>query len=87
VTQRTDIPNETLWSYVEGKLEARTSDAIARYLKQHPELFKEVRVMQKQQDLLDMVEASVLHEPVPERLRAVIERARRRLAIGDDPPE
>jgi len=72
-----------LWSYVEGKLEARTSDAIARYLDRHPEMLREVRVMRKQQDLLDMVEASVLHEPVPGRLRAVIERARRRLLEND----
>lgn len=77
LTRKTDIPDDLLWSYVEGRLEARTSDAIARYLQQHPELRRSVRVMRRQQELLNMVDPNVLEEPVPARLSEVIERARR----------
>lgn len=84
LTRKTRIPGELLWSYVEGRLERRTSEAIDRYLADNPEVLQDVRVMEHQQELLEMVEASVLEEPVPERLTRVIERARRQRRDGKE---
>lgn len=79
LTRRTDISGELLWSYVEGRLEERTCEAITRYLDQHPEMLRTVRIMRKQQEFLETADPGVLQEPVPRRLTDVIERARLRL--------
>lgn len=78
------IPADLLWRYVEGRLNDRQHDAVARYLEQNPEKAREVEIMRKQQELLDKIDASILDEPVPEKLKSVIEDARRRLNRNGD---
>jgi len=64
------IPDDLLWAYVEGRLEARTCSAIERYLARHPALAREVRRMRQHQEILETADPRVLDEPVPERLAA-----------------
>jgi len=77
VMQAGRISGDFLWAYVEGRLAPRTCATIDRYLARHPEIAQEVQRMRQHQEILDTEDPAVLQEPVPERLSAVIEQARR----------
>lgn len=80
------ISEEDLSAYVDDRLDPERRAAIDAALRSDPELARTVAELRSQDEQLRAMAAGVLHEPVPERLLAVIRRGpppRRRLPVRE----
>ncbi|MSP83099.1 MAG: hypothetical protein EXQ94_09240 [Alphaproteobacteria bacterium] len=69
------LADETLVAYVDGELDPVTRRAVESGLKSDPDAALKVATMRHSADALRGAFDEVMSEPIPERLRAVIDRA------------
>lgn len=74
--------NDDLEAYIDGRLESERTTQIEALLMRDPKVAEMVRAMRFQNDALRCLGADILKEPVPERLRAVIEGRKAEDATG-----
>jgi len=74
--------NEDLEAYIDGLLDAERTAEIEAQLRRDPKLAEMVRAMRFQNDALRCLGADILKEPIPERLRAVVEGRKAEDATG-----
>jgi anti-sigma factor RsiW len=68
--------DEQIQAYVDGLLSDPERATVAAYLEKHPEIAYDVETLCRQNDALRQIGDEVLSEPIPERLRGVLERLR-----------
>src|SRR5579884_3618034 len=66
--------NDDLEAYIDGRLEPRRVAEIEASIARDPHLAEAVRAMRFQNEALRCLGAEILDEPIPERLRSIIER-------------
>ena len=69
------VTEEELHDYIDDRLSDRRRAEVAAYLSAHPAKAAEVEALRLQDDALRSLGASVLEEPVPQRLTAVLRSA------------
>lgn len=72
----TEISEDKLQDYIDGRLGDQEEATVAAHLLASPEQADYVQRLREQNKVLKGVGASILHEPVPERLKAVLDTAR-----------
>lgn len=72
----TEIGDDKLQDYIDGRLGDQDEAAIAAHLLANPEQADYVQRLREQNKVLKGVGAGILSEPVPERLKAVLDTAR-----------
>lgn len=82
--QRPAVRDIDLMAYADGLLDAdpQRKAEVETYLRQHPEAGARVRDYAAQNNAIRRLYSPVLSEPVPERLRAVLDHRRRGWALG-----
>ena len=71
-----NVGDEKIQDYIDGRLSERDEAAMAAYLIAHPEKAAEIQKLRQQTEALKGLGAEVLSEPIPERLRNVIDNAK-----------
>lgn len=71
-----EISEDKLQDYIDGRLGDQDEAAVAAHLLANPEQADYVQRLREQNKVLKGVGAGILNEPVPERLKAVLDSAR-----------
>jgi anti-sigma factor RsiW len=74
MVKRDPITNEKIQDYVDGRLEGDDRAAVAAYLLTHPDVAFEVEALRQQNETLKVLGQDILEEPVPARLREVLQK-------------
>lgn len=74
MAERDILANDQIQDYIDGRLGDRERAAVATYLLAHPEIAAEVETLRRQNEALKVVGQEILDEPVPARLRNLLER-------------
>ena len=74
--------NDDLEAYIDGRLEPERVAEIEALVAADPKIAEMVRAMRFQDDALRCLGADVLDEPIPDRLRAVVERRKAEEVTG-----
>ena len=77
MAERPSISEDKIQDYIDGRLSEADEASMAAYLLAHPDLATEIQVLRQQNEALKGVGAEILNEPVPKRLTAVLDAARR----------
>jgi anti-sigma factor RsiW len=72
--KRDTIPDEKIQDYVDGRLDGRDRADVAAYLLTHPSMALEVEALRQQNEALKVIGQEILDEPVPARLREVLQK-------------
>jgi anti-sigma factor RsiW len=72
--KRDPIPDEKIQDYVDGRLDGPDRAAVAAYLLTHPGMAVEVEALRQQNEALKVIGQEILEEPVPARLRDVLQK-------------
>jgi anti-sigma factor RsiW len=75
MAERDVLATDRLHAYIDGRLSDRDRAAVAAYLVAHPGIAAEVEALRRQSEILRGIGQSILDEPVPQRLRAMLPTA------------
>jgi anti-sigma factor RsiW len=74
MAKRDPISEAKIQDYVDGRLDERDRAAVAAYLLIHPDVALEVEALIQQNQALKVIGEEILDEPVPARLRDVLQK-------------
>jgi anti-sigma factor RsiW len=74
MAEREVLSDHKIQDYLDGRLNERDRAAVAAYLLTHPDVASEVETLRRQNEALKGIGHEILDEPVPERLREVLQR-------------
>jgi anti-sigma factor RsiW len=74
MAKRDPISEEKIQDYVDGRLDERDRAAVAAYLLTHPNVAMDVEALLQQNEALKVIGEEILDEPVPARLRDVLQK-------------
>ncbi len=76
MVKRKSISDEKIQDYIDGRLNDHDHASVAAFLLANPDIASRIQRLRDHNDALKAVGTDILAEPVPERLRAVVENAR-----------